>query len=65
MSFMTEAKLYPLLAFAAGGFIYIAAADLMPELKHEATKLKDMLVQTVIMILGIAVMVALSAYFGV
>jgi zinc and cadmium transporter len=65
MSFMTEAKLYPLLAFAAGGFIYIAAADLMPELKHEATKLKDMVVQTAIMILGIAVMVALSAYFGV
>lgn len=64
-SYLIQAKLYPLIAFAAGGFIYIAAADLMPELKHEATGLKEIVIQTAIMILGIAVMVVLSAYFGV
>lgn len=60
-----QAQLPLLIAFAAGGFIYIAAADLMPELKHEASKLKHVIMQTVTMILGIAVMVALSMYFGV
>jgi zinc and cadmium transporter len=64
-SYLLQAKLYPLLGFAAGGFIYIATADLMPELKHEATGLKEIVMQTSIMILGIAVMVVLSAYFGV
>ncbi len=54
-----------LIAFAAGGFIYIAAADLMPELKHEASKLKHVIIQTATMVLGIAIMVILSAFFGV
>ncbi len=65
MSTLLQTKLYPLIAFAAGGFIYIAAADLMPELKHEATGVKEIVIQSVIMILGIAVMVVLSAFFGV
>lgn len=60
-----QTKLPLLLAFAAGGFIYIAAADLMPELKHEASKLRHVVLQTAIMILGIAIMVVLSAVFGV
>ncbi len=64
-SYLVQAKLYPLIAFAAGGFIYIAASDLMPELKHEAVKLQDIIVQTIIMIAGIAIMVALSEFFGV
>jgi len=65
LSTVMQTKLYPLIAFAAGGFIYIAAADLMPELKHEATGIKEIAAQSAIMILGIAVMVILSAYFGV
>jgi len=65
VTYLTETKLYPLIAFAAGGFIYIAAADLMPELKHEATGLKEIITQTAIMVAGIALMVILSAYFGV
>lgn len=65
LSTILQTKLYPLIAFAAGGFIYIAAADLMPELKHEATGVKEIVGQSAIMILGIVVMVVLSAYFGV
>jgi zinc and cadmium transporter len=60
-----QTKLPFLLAFAAGGFIYIAAADLLPELKHEASKLPQVIVQTALMILGMVVMIILSAYFGV
>jgi len=65
MSFFTETTLYPLLGFAAGGFIYIAATDLLPELRHEACGLKDIISQTSLMIFGIVVMVALSVFFGV
>jgi zinc and cadmium transporter len=65
MSYAVQAKLYPLIAFAAGGFIYIAAADLMPELKHEAAGIKEIVTQSTIMIAGIVVMVALSMFFGV
>lgn len=41
-----------LLPFAAGGFIYIAASDLIPELKKEI-KLKDNLITFVVFIIGI------------
>ncbi|MFH1722044.1 MAG: ZIP family metal transporter [Candidatus Altiarchaeota archaeon] len=42
------------LAFAAGGFIYIATADLMPEL-HKTRNFKKMIVQSIALILGIVV----------
>ena len=48
-----------LVAFAAGGFIYIAVADLMPEL-HKETDLSRSFSQVVLFIIGIALMSTLS-----
>jgi zinc and cadmium transporter len=50
-----------LIAFAAGGFIYIAGSDLMPEL-HKTSGLKKSLQQFVAIIIGIAIMFALLAF---
>ncbi len=49
-----------LLPVAAGGFIYIASADLIPEL-HKTTELKSSLVQFTAMLFGIIAMVTLLA----
>lgn len=46
------------LAFAAGGFIYIAGADLIPEL-HKRPEIKTSVLQLVSFLLGIAVMYGL------
>jgi zinc and cadmium transporter len=48
-----------LLAFAAGGFIYIAASDLIPELRKE-TKLKNSLLNFMVFIIGILMMYAIK-----
>jgi zinc and cadmium transporter len=48
-----------LLPFAAGSFIYIAAADLMPELKHEE-KISQAVLHTGVFLLGIAIMAVTS-----
>ena len=45
----------PLLAFAAGGFLYIALVDLLPEL-HKRRKLGESIVQLTLMLLGLAVL---------
>ncbi len=50
-----------LVPFAAGGFIYIAMADLVPELKHEGA-LKVSLMQLFVFVLGITVMAALLLF---
>lgn len=47
-----------LLPIAAGGFIYIAGADLIPELKHEC-EFGESLRQLVLIVLGIAIMALL------
>ncbi|MBU1987599.1 ZIP family metal transporter, partial [Patescibacteria group bacterium] len=44
-----------LLPFAAGGFIYIAASDLMPEIKKE-TNLRKSIISFLMFMLGIALM---------
>lgn len=44
-----------LLPFAAGGFIYIAASDLIPEIRKD-TNLKKSLVSFVVFLLGVGVM---------
>ena len=44
-----------LIPFAAGSFLYIAAADLIPEL-HKETNTKKSFLQLIMLILGIAVM---------
>lgn len=46
---------YFLLPITAGGFIYIAGSDLVPEL-HQETKIKNSLLQFFSIILGIAIM---------
>jgi zinc and cadmium transporter len=51
-----EAALVPI---AAGGFVHLAAADLVPELQHDRG-LRALLVQTSLICLGIGVMVALT-----
>ena len=47
-----------LLPFAAGGFIYIAGSNLIPEL-HKEYNLKDSLLHLFALVLGIGIMVAL------
>jgi len=49
-----------LLPLAAGNFLYIAGADLIPEL-HKETKLKNALLQLLWMIAGIGLMYGLAA----
>lgn len=51
-----------LIPFAAGGFIYVASADLIPEL-HKHTEIKKSFGQLVIFLLGIGMMVALRFVF--
>lgn len=48
-----------LVPFAAGGFIYIAATDLMPEL-HKRTQMKDSVIQLLTLLSGIALMFAID-----
>lgn len=48
-----------LVPFAAGGFIYIASTDLMPEL-HKRTRGKESLVQLVSILAGVGLMSALK-----
>jgi len=50
-----------LVPFAAGGFIYIAATDLMPEL-HKRTQVKDSMIQLAALLLGIMLMLLLSTW---
>ncbi|EKE25025.1 MAG: hypothetical protein ACD_5C00323G0002 [uncultured bacterium] len=47
-----------LVPFAAGGFIYVASADIIPEL-HKTSKVSHSLAQLLLIVLGIAVMYGL------
>jgi zinc and cadmium transporter len=57
-----EATIF-LLPFAAGGFIYIAATDLIPEIKKELDY-KKYLITLIIFIFGILLMWFIKIYFG-
>lgn len=50
-----------LIPFAAGGFIYVASADLIPEL-HKHTAIRKTLGQLAVFLLGIAIMFLLLFY---
>ncbi len=52
-----------LLAFAAGGFIYIASSDLMPELR-KLVKLKESIIGFSLFIFGILIMCLTKIIFG-
>jgi zinc and cadmium transporter len=47
-----------LVPFAAGGFIYVAATDLMPEL-HKRNQAKESIIQLISLLAGIVLMIAL------
>ena len=52
-----------LVTFAAGGFIYIAATDLMPEL-HKKSHAGESLVQFLAIVSGIGLMAFLKLFIG-
>jgi zinc and cadmium transporter len=52
-----------LVPFAAGGFIYIASVDLLPEL-HQTPKFKKAVLQLFFFLLGIAVIKAVTSIFA-
>jgi len=58
ISFKTKYLIYILIPFAVGNFIYIATADLIPEL-HKETKIIKSLIQLLLFILGIGLMALL------
>ncbi len=60
-SFLQQSlKLVPyLLAIASGGFIYIAASDLVPEIKEE-TKLRESMLALIIFVLGFSLMMLIK-----
>ncbi|MEM0475505.1 MAG: ZIP family metal transporter [Candidatus Norongarragalinales archaeon] len=51
-----------LLPFAAGGFVYIASSDLVPEL-HKQEDVKKALAAFLVFVLGLILMYALKAFF--
>ena len=51
-----------LVPLTAGGFIYIAGSDLIPELHHN-TDIKKSLIQLLMLIAGVAVMTILAIKF--
>lgn len=53
-----------ILAVTAGGFIYISAADLLPELQKDSDTRQDVLLHTVTFILGILIIWVLGKYVG-
>jgi len=57
--FFPSPSLAYLLAFAAGGFIYIATTDLIPEL-HKETKASKSAAQFLLLLLGITLMLVLK-----
>ncbi|UCB53509.1 MAG: ZIP family metal transporter [Candidatus Zixiibacteriota bacterium] len=59
----TEAVSKFLVPFTIGGFVYIATADLIPELKKE-TNLKKSSLQLLFLLLGAGVMVLLLVFHG-
>jgi len=54
-----ETPIIYLLPFAAGNFIYIAAADLIPEIKHQ-TSLRRASIHFLVFLAGITIMLAVK-----
>lgn len=62
LAFHIQGLVHLLVPIAAGGFIYIAATDLMPEL-HKRTQGKESLIQLLTILAGIALMSTLKILF--
>ncbi|MEK7583650.1 MAG: ZIP family metal transporter [Patescibacteria group bacterium] len=57
------AQLIPVMAaFAAGNFIYLAAADLIPELHHEK-KSQQVIMHSLLLLLGVGLIIVLQVLF--
>jgi zinc and cadmium transporter len=56
-----ESSIVFLLAFAAGGFIYIASSDLIPEIRHEKSPRKS-IVYFFVFLLGISLMLLIKLF---
>ncbi|MEM4714442.1 MAG: ZIP family metal transporter [Candidatus Nanoarchaeia archaeon] len=54
-----------LAGLAAGNFLYIACSDLIPELKHETQNIRDLTIQTTILLIGVLVMWLLGKFLGI
>jgi len=55
-----------LIPFAAGGFIYIAAVDLLPELRqHESKEIMQSILQLILIVLGIFIIWAAGNYIKI
>jgi zinc and cadmium transporter len=63
ISNIIEKSVYILLSFAAGGFLYIAATDLIPEIKKE-TNIKKSISTMSIFIVGILIMGLIKIIFN-
>jgi len=59
VSFYSDNIIKYLLPFAAGGFIYVASSDLLPEIRKEKS-LKKSIASFAIFLLGIAIMFAVK-----
>lgn len=53
-----------LLPFAAGGFIYIASADLIPEIKHGSEGFKKSLIHSIVFLCGLGLMVLMKLFLN-
>lgn len=60
---ISESFLFFIIPFTAGGFIYIATADLIPELKKENKEIIKTLLQLLGLVLGIFIMLLLKLIF--
>lgn len=60
-SFARDSMVATLLPVTAGGFVYLAAADLIPELQHDRS-LRGLLIQTAFIILGVGLMGLLALW---
>jgi zinc and cadmium transporter len=58
-----EGLLPIILAIAAGGFIYIATADLIPEI-HKENKRENIIIQSLALAFGVAIIFILTKFFG-
>ncbi|MES2202668.1 MAG: ZIP family metal transporter [candidate division FCPU426 bacterium] len=58
-----EGSAQPISAVAAGGFVYVAGSDLVPELHHEL-EMKKSVLQFLAIVAGIAVMAGVALVFG-
>jgi len=59
--FLSKEMLLPLLPFAAGGFIYIAASDLIPEL-HKESNIKKSIISFILFSVGLAFIVVMKLF---